>query len=62
MNCKPKEVIQKLLTIGVMVIGVYMLWNFEWPTPPAISGLGFLFAGLAMWIPHCPIAKMILGE
>ncbi|MCD5381482.1 MAG: hypothetical protein LR008_02805 [Candidatus Pacebacteria bacterium] len=62
MSCKPKKVVQGLLAIGVIAVGVYMMWNFAWPTPPAVSGLGFLFTGLALWIPHCPIARVIFGE
>ena len=60
--CNPKKVIQRLLIIGVMVVGIYMLTNFEWPTPPAVSGLGILMAGLAMWIPICPLMKKMFGE
>lgn len=59
---KPKRIIQKLLIIGVIVVGIYMSWNYEWPSPPAVSGLGFLMAGLAMWIPHCPIMRLLFGK
>lgn len=59
---KKKKVLQEILIIGVMVVGVYMLIKYDFPTPPAVSGLGFLLAGLALWIPHCPIIKMIFGE
>jgi len=58
---KPKKIIQGILVIGVMLVGVHMLCTFDWPTPPAISGLGFLMAGFAMWIPRCPIMKKIFG-
>lgn len=59
---KTKKLIQKILVIGVMIVGVYMLMSYDWPQPPAVSGLGFLMAGLAMWIPHCPIMKMLFGD
>lgn len=56
-----KRLIQKALIIGVIVIGIFLLVSSEWPEPPALSGLGFLMAGLAMWIPHCPIMRMLFG-
>ena len=59
---KTKKLIQHVLIIGVMIVGIYMLYKYDWPTPPAVSGLGFLMAGLAMWIPHCPVMKRIFGE
>lgn len=59
---KKKRIVQALLTIGVIVVGIYMLANFDWGTPPAISGLGFLMAGLALWTPHCPIMHKLLGD
>lgn len=59
---KLKNLLVDLLKLGVIFIGIYMLNTYEWPTPPAVSGLGFLFAGLAMWIPYCPICKKIFGE
>lgn len=59
---KTKKFIVDLLKIGVMIIGVYMLAKYDWPTPPALSGLGFLFAGLAMWIPRCPVCNKILKD
>lgn len=62
MKSKVKKIIQKLLILGVIIVGIYMLVSYAWPTPPAVSGLGFLMAGLAMWIPHCPICRAILGE
>ena len=59
---KAKKILQKLLILGVIIVGLYMLFSYAWPSPPAVSGLGFLFAGLAMWIPHCPICKAIFGK
>jgi len=59
---KKKRIVQGALALGVIVVGIYMLWNHTWGTPPAISGLGFLMTGLAIWIPHCPVAKAILGD
>lgn len=59
---KKKKVVQMLLSIGVILVGLYMLFSFTWGTPPAISGLGFLLAGLALWTPHCPIMHMLLGD
>jgi F0F1-type ATP synthase assembly protein I len=59
---KKKLIVQKLLILGVVVIGLYMLINFQWGTPPAISGVGFVLAGLALWIPHCPVANWLLGD
>ena len=58
---KKKRMLQALLALGVIAVGIYMLWNHTWGTPPAISGLGFVLAGLALWVPHCPLMKAILG-
>ena len=55
-----KKTLQAILAVATMAIGVYMLYSYAWPAPPAVSGLGFLFAGLALWIPHCPIARKLL--
>ncbi len=54
-----KKTLQALLALGTIVVGAYMLYSHQWPTPPAVSGLGFLFAGLALWIPHCPVCKKL---
>jgi len=59
---KKKRMLQAALALGVIAIGIYMLWNHEWATPPAVSGLGFILAGLALWVPHCPIIKAVLGS
>lgn len=59
---KAKRTLQAILALAVMIIGVYMLWNHEWMTPPSISGLGFLLTGLALWTPYCPIMKKVLGD
>ena len=61
MNSK-KRLVQMALALGVMTVGVYMLWNHTWGTPPAVSGLGFLMAGLALWTPYCPLMRMVLGK
>ena len=53
--------LQGALALGVIVVGIYMWWNFAWGTPPAISGVGFIMAGLALWVPHCPLMKKLLG-
>lgn len=58
---KPKNIIQGILAIGVMLVGIHMICHYDWLTPPSISGIGFLMAGLAMWIPHCPLMRMIFG-
>jgi len=57
---KKKRVVQGALALGVIAFGLYMWWSHAWGTPPAISGLGFIMAGLALWVPHCPLMKMIL--
>lgn len=59
---KPKRIIQQLLIIGVVVIGMYMLVSYTWPAPPAVSGLAFIFAGLALWIPHCPLMRLLFRD
>ncbi len=59
---KPKKIIQGALIIGVILVGIYMLCTYEWETPPAISGLGFLMIGFAMWIPHCPLMRLVFGR
>ena len=58
---KPKKIIQGILIIAVMAVGVCMMLHNDWHTPPATSGLGFLLAGLAMWIPHCPLMEKLFG-
>ncbi len=59
---KKKRMVQAVLALGVIVVGIYMWWNHAWGTPPAISGLGFIMAGLALWVPYCPVAKALLGD
>jgi len=59
---KKKRILQGALALGVMGVGVYMLFSYTWGTPPAISGLGFLMAGLALWTPYCPGARLLLGD
>ena len=59
---KVKRIIQGVLILGVVAVGAYMLYTYAWGTPPATSGLGFLMAGLAMWVPHCPICRAVLGD
>jgi len=54
-----KKTLQALLALGTIVVGAYMLYAHAWPTPPAVSGLGFLMAGLALWVPHCPICNKV---
>ncbi len=57
MNKKLVDVVRKLLTVAVVVVGVYMLLNHAWPTPPAVSGLGFVFVGLALCFSQCCCCK-----
>ena len=59
---KKKQIVQKILIVGVIAIGIYMFLSFKWGTPPSISGVGFILAGLALWIPYCPVANWILGD
>lgn len=59
---KKKRILQSILAIGVILVGLYMLLSFPWGTPPAISGLGFLLAGLAQWVPYCPVVNFFLGD
>ena len=54
-----KKTLQALLALGVMGVGVYMLYVNVWPAMPSVSGLGFLLAGLALWVPHCPVCKKV---
>jgi len=49
--------VKRLLALGVVGIGIYMFTSFVWGTPPAISGLGFILAGLALFVPGHPTAK-----
>ena len=58
---KKKHTVQAILTIGVIIVGLYMLFSYDWGTAPAVSGLGFLLAGLALWVPHCPIMNFLFG-
>jgi hypothetical protein len=57
---KKKRMLQAALALGVIAVGLYMWWGHTWGTPPAISGVGFIMAGLALWVPHCPLMKMLL--
>ena len=59
---KTRQIIQIIVASAVMIIGVYMLLNFDWPTPPAISGLGFLLAGYGLWVPRCFLLNFMLGD
>lgn len=54
-----KEHVKAVLALGVIIIGVYMLMTYNFPTPPAVSGLGFLLVGLGQWMNYCPICKFI---
>ena len=56
---KERKYVQMFSAIGVIIIGIYMILNFNWGTPPAISGLGFLLAGISLWMNHCPIMKWL---
>lgn len=56
-----KLLLQRLLILGVIAIGIYMFASYSLPKPPAVSGIGFILAGLAMWVPTCPLLKKILG-
>jgi hypothetical protein len=58
---KAKRTVQAILALAVMIIGIYMWWGHAWMTPPSTSGVGFFLAGLALWTPHCPIMKKVLG-
>ena len=51
-----------VLALSVIIIGITMFFSFDWPTPPAVSGLAFFFTGLYMWIPHCPICKRVFKD
>ena len=51
--------LQQILALLVIIVGVYMFVQHAWMTPPSISGIGFFLAGLALWIPHCPICAKI---
>ena len=57
-----KRIIQMVLALSVIIIGITMFFSFDWPTPPAVSGLAFFFTGLYMWIPHCPICKRVFKD
>jgi hypothetical protein len=52
-----RKIIQMLSSIGIIMVGVYMFTNHAWPTPPAVSGVGFFLTGLALWMNHCPVLK-----
>jgi len=54
-----KEHVKAVLAVMVMVIGVYMFVNNAWPTPPAVSGLGFFLVGFGQWLNFCPVCKKI---
>lgn len=59
---KKKRILQTILILGVIGIGIYMFISFAWATPPAVSGLAFILAGLAMWVPHCPVCRVLLKD
>jgi len=54
-----KKVIKGILALGVIVVGIYMCVNYDFPTAPAVSGLGFILAGLGQWTPVCPICNKL---
>jgi len=54
-----RKILQMVLAASVIGIGVYMFFSFDWPTPPAISGLAFFLTGLWLWLPNCPICNKI---
>ncbi|MEM9336915.1 MAG: hypothetical protein AAGA35_03610 [Patescibacteria group bacterium] len=55
----PRKAVQMIATLGVIGIGIYMLASYAWPNPPAVSGIGFLLAGIALWMNHCPVMKWL---
>jgi uncharacterized membrane protein len=56
---KQRKFVHLLASIGVIAVGLYMFFSYAWPTPPAVSGLGFFLTGLALWMNHCPIMKYL---
>gem|GEM_PF-1436128 len=54
--------LQRSLIIAIAIIGIYMFSQFNWPTPPAISGLGFILIAVALWIPSCPLLHLLLND
>jgi len=54
-----KKVLVQVLSVLVMIVGIYMFAMHAFMTPPSVSGVGFFLVGLALWIPHCPICAKI---
>ena len=59
---KAKRRLQQLTALGTIGIGIYMFVSYAWPAPPAVSGIGFILAGLGLWIPHCPLVHALVGD
>jgi drug/metabolite transporter (DMT)-like permease len=57
-----KKVLEMILALGVIAIGVYMLFTNDAYTAPFLSGLGFLLSGVLLWLPNCPICKSICDK
>ena len=54
-----QRTLQAVFSVAIILIGAHMLYQFAWPTAPAISGLAFLLIGFSLWMPHCPICRRI---
>jgi hypothetical protein len=52
-----KKDIQIVFSVVVIGIGIYLLTQNAWPTPPALSGLAFLLVGYLHFMPYCPLCK-----
>ena len=48
-----------VLALAVIVIGIYMVANFESMTAPFISGIAFILTGMNLWLPNCPMCNHI---
>jgi hypothetical protein len=45
---KQRKFVHLLASIGVIAVGLYMFFSYAWPTPPAVSGLGFFSNRLSL--------------
>jgi hypothetical protein len=54
-----KKALQMILSLAIIVIGIYMMANNTLWSAPSLSGLAFIMTGLLHWMPHCPVCKAL---
>lgn len=54
--------IHGISSLALLVIGIYMIMNSEWPTPPMLSGISFIVIAVNIWLPVCPVMEKLFPK